>query len=48
MPKYILIWCQSNYATLNARQPYPLIDSHSEMWSDTPLKTMKIAGYNHY
>jgi len=39
-----LIWCQSNYTTLNTRQPYPLIDSDTEMWSDTPPKTIKIAG----
>jgi hypothetical protein len=40
----MLIWCQSNYATLNTRQPYLLIDSDAEMWSVTPLKPMKIAG----
>jgi len=41
----LLIWCQLKYAILNTRQPYPLIDSDAEMWSDTPLKTMKIAEY---
>jgi len=40
----LLIWCQSDCATLNTRQLFPLIDSDAEMWSDTPLKTTKIAG----
>jgi hypothetical protein len=35
----LLIGAQAKYATLNTRQPYPLIDYDTEMWSDTLLQT---------